>query len=66
MELEHVTDRLLRAACGGDLAAASDIVERHPATTRVIDAGAIRYVRQAADGSVYVIAGPAIWRLTPQ
>ena len=26
----------------------------------------IRYVRQAADGSVYVIAGPAIWRLTPR
>jgi aldose sugar dehydrogenase len=25
----------------------------------------IRYVKQAADGSVYVIAGPAIWRLTP-
>lgn len=28
--------------------------------------GRIRYVRQAADGSLYVIAGPAIWRLTPQ
>lgn len=26
----------------------------------------IRYVRQAADGSIYVIAGPAIWRLTPK
>jgi glucose/arabinose dehydrogenase len=26
----------------------------------------IRYVKQAADGSVYVIAGPAIWRLTPK
>ena len=25
----------------------------------------IRYVKQAADGSVWVIAGPAIWRLTP-
>ena len=26
----------------------------------------IRYVRQAPDGSIYVIAGPAIWRLTPK
>jgi glucose/arabinose dehydrogenase len=26
----------------------------------------IRYVRQAADGSIYVVAGPAIWRLTPR
>ena len=27
--------------------------------------GRIRFVRQAPDGSVYVIAGPAIWRLAP-
>jgi glucose/arabinose dehydrogenase len=26
----------------------------------------IRYVRQAPDGSIYVIAGPAIWRLSPK
>ena len=26
----------------------------------------IRYVREAPDGSIYVIAGPAIWRLTPK
>jgi glucose/arabinose dehydrogenase len=26
----------------------------------------IRFVRQAADGSIYVIAGSEIWRLTPQ
>jgi aldose sugar dehydrogenase len=28
--------------------------------------GRIRFVRQAPDGSIYVIAGSDIWRLTPR
>jgi len=28
--------------------------------------GRIRYLRQAPDGSIYLIAGAEIWRLTPK
>ena len=28
--------------------------------------GRIRFMRQAPDGSIYVIAGAEIWRLTPR
>ena len=28
--------------------------------------GRIRFIRQAPDGSIYVIAGSDIWRLTPR